>query len=372
MNDETPEPLSAPIAPPRRPTILDVAKAAGVSATTVSHALNGKGYVDEKTRERVKAAVKTLGYRPNVRAQRLRTGEAQTIALISSMPFEIAGGPSRLGFLMEVAAVAAAEALTRGLALVLVPPLMGDRLVLEKLDIDGAIVIEPTRDDRNVAHLIERGLPVVCLGRQPASNQTGQPPFDQDHGQSGLEENSEPVPYIDIHSAATTELLLNHLWEQGGRNIALLIGAQQRNSYIEAEATYRAFCAAQGIEPLIAKADESGGKAAGHSATLELLRKYPYIDALCAPVDAFAVGAVQAAGELGRRIPQDLKIVTRYDGMRAKSCEPPLTAVNLHLDTLALLSVELLFAYLGGKRDTLTLEPPAPQLIVRASSWADS
>ncbi|KMZ12266.1 Transcriptional regulator, LacI family [Candidatus Burkholderia humilis] len=114
-----------------------------------------------------------------MRAQRLWTGEAHTIALISSMPFEIAGGASRLGFLMEVAAVAA---LTRGLALVLVPPVMAGRLPLEQLDIDGAIVIEPTADDANVAHIQERGLPVVCLGRQLGN---------------------DAALFVDIHSSAT-------------------------------------------------------------------------------------------------------------------------------------------------------------------------
>ncbi|RXZ44529.1 LacI family DNA-binding transcriptional regulator [Crenobacter cavernae] len=341
ITDKAPSPQG------RRPTILDVARAAGVSPTTVSHALNNKRYVDEKTRERVKDAVRKLGYRPNKRAQRLRTGEAQTIALISSMPFEIAGGASRLGFLMEVAAVAAAAALTRGLALVLVPPLVNDRQPLEKLDIDGAIVIEPVRDDPHVAYLQGQGLPVVCLGR----------PLGYDD-----------VPYIDIHSAQTTRLLLDHLWTQGSRHIALLIGAQQRNSYVEAEATYRAFCAEHDLAPIVAKAEEHGGEAAGLTTSRELLHEHPEIDGICAPVDAFAAGALQAAQQLDRRVPEQIKVVTRYDGIRAKTSTPPLTAVDLHLEQLAQLGVQLLFDHLGGDTSTQTLEPPLPDLVLRASS----
>lgn len=102
-----------------RPTIVDVAREAGVSVTTVSHALNGRGFVDPDTRERVKHTARKLGYRPNLHAQRLRTGGAHTVVLLSSMPFGVAAGPSRLGFLMEIAAVAAAAALTRGLAMIL-------------------------------------------------------------------------------------------------------------------------------------------------------------------------------------------------------------------------------------------------------------
>src|SRR2546430_17015759 len=101
---------------PTRPTIMDVAREAGVSMTTVSHALNGRGFVDPATRERVKETARKLGYRPNLHAQKLRGGGAHTIVLLSSMPFGVAAGPSRLGFLMEVAAGAAAAALSRGVA----------------------------------------------------------------------------------------------------------------------------------------------------------------------------------------------------------------------------------------------------------------
>ncbi|WP_028223042.1 LacI family DNA-binding transcriptional regulator [Paraburkholderia oxyphila] len=343
--------MQSPAPPKPRPTIADVARAAGVSTTTVSHALNDKGYVDPQTRQRVKDVARELGYRPSVRAQRLRTGEARTIALISSMPFEIAGGASRLGFLMEVAAVAAAAALTRGLALVLVPPVMAGRLPLEQLDIDGAIVIEPTADDANVTHLQERGLPVVCLGRLPGN---------------------DAVPYVDIHSFATTALLLRHLHEQGSRQIALLIGAQQRNSYVESRAAYERFCAEHGMTPVIAVADEAGGEEAGREACAALLQQHPQLDGLCALVDAFAVGAVQGLADAGRRVPGDVRIATRYDGIRARSCRPPLTAVDLHLDEMASQAVALLFDHLAGKGGAPSATPADPSLVIRESSVAEA
>src|SRR5262249_25567601 len=143
---------TGPVARARqRITITDVAREAGVSITTVSHALSGKGYVDPATRERVQEVAGKRGYRPNVRAQRLRRGGGHTSALLSWMPFAVAAGPSRLGFMMEIAAVAAAAALTKGLALVLVPPVEGSELPLDSLDVDGALVIEPTADDATVA-----------------------------------------------------------------------------------------------------------------------------------------------------------------------------------------------------------------------------
>jgi transcriptional regulator with XRE-family HTH domain len=78
--------------PSQRITISDVAREAGVSRTTVSHALNGRGQVDPATRLKVEEAARSLGYRPNRHAQRLRTGGASMIALMSSMPFTVSGG----------------------------------------------------------------------------------------------------------------------------------------------------------------------------------------------------------------------------------------------------------------------------------------
>lgn len=348
QQDEAPS--AAGTAPPaaRRVTIVDVAKAAGVSPTTVSHAFNGRRHVDPETKERIKRIAHDLGYRPNLRAQRLRTKQAGTIALVSSMPFAVAAGPSRLGFLMEIAAVAAGVALSNGLALVLIPPLEAAGSPLDSLDIDGALVVEPTADDPHVALLRERGLPVVAIGRQAGAG--------------------EAVPFVDLHSAYTARLLLEHLRAQGARHVALVVGTQSRNSYIEAEAVYRAFTAAHGEAPVVLRIDEAGGEAAARAACARLLGERPEIDGICAPVDAFAVGAIAAAHELGRRLPEGLKVVTRYDGLRARHAEPPITAVDLFLDEIAERAVALLFEHLTGNTARRSVAGPLPALVARASS----
>ncbi|MBK3745664.1 LacI family transcriptional regulator, partial [Paraburkholderia aspalathi] len=142
-----------------RATIVDIAKELGLSQATVSNALNGRPYVKAKTQQKVEEAALRLGYKPNLRAQRLRTGSADTIALFSSMPFSIAAGPSRLGFFMEIAAVAASAALANGMALILVPPQeKAAAYPIEKLAIDGAIVIEPETGDDAIIRLQQLNL----------------------------------------------------------------------------------------------------------------------------------------------------------------------------------------------------------------------
>ncbi|MDH6592653.1 DNA-binding LacI/PurR family transcriptional regulator [Variovorax sp. TBS-050B] len=343
--------------PTPRANIKDVAREAGVSPTTVSHALNARGQVDAETRARVEQAALKLGYRPNRNAQRLRTGEAHMIVLLSSMPFAVAGGPSRLGFLMEVAAVAAAEALDRRLALVLAPPMENGRVPMELLDVDGALVIEPSADDPNLAYLQRRGLPVVAIGKPAVDAQ----------GASAPDEAALP-PYVDIHSGPTTTLLLDHLHAQGARRIAMILGAARRNSYVEARAAYLAFAAAQGQAPLLSLVDEAEGEGGGRRAALALLEAHPDIDAFCVPVDAFATGAVAAALAAGRRIPEDVMVATRYDGLRARTSVPPLTAVDLHLDQVAQQAIALLFDHLRGDTGRRRVDGPAAQLVPRLSS----
>ncbi|MGW6719403.1 LacI family DNA-binding transcriptional regulator [Streptomyces sp. NPDC054995] len=332
----------------RPPTIADVARLAEVSRTTVSHALNGIGKVDPRTRERIKQVAAELGYRPNLRAQRLRRGEAKAIALASSMPFAVAGGPSRLGFYMEIAAAAAESALLHGYALVLVPPVQSGS-ALYSVDIDGAIVVEPDVDDAAAAQLRERGLPYVALGRPVSPDDTS--------------------PYVDLRGGPVAELLFAHLREQGARRPALIVGSGSRHSSVDALAAYERVAERYGWEPVVASAPETGGEQAGYESCAALLAEHPGTDAVCALVDAFAVGAVRAIRDSGRSVPGDVMVVTRYDGLRARTCEPPLTAVDLHLDRAAAAAVELLLGRLRGEgAGAEVATAPEPQVVARASS----
>jgi DNA-binding LacI/PurR family transcriptional regulator len=331
--------------PPRRPTITDVALAAGVSTATVSNALNQRRYVDAGTAERIRAAASRLGYTPNASARRLRTGRVNTLALLSSMPFSVAAGPSRLGFMMEIAAVAAAVAIENGLALLLAPPPQAAKLDLSQLDIDGALIIEPADHDPALRHFAAQNIPVVCIGLAPGGGEVA----------------------VDLQSGATAILLLEHLREQGARHIALMVGSSARTSYLQTWESYRGFCAAVGMVELGIRIDEAGGEQAGYTACHALLAAHPEVDGICALVDAFAVGALRAVLESGRRVPEDVRLVTRYDGLRARGTTPPLTAVDLHLDAVAAAAIEVMLDLLEGRPPRQpTLTPPT--LVPRPSS----
>jgi len=327
-----------------RPTISDLAKRAGVSPTTVSHAFSGRRHVDPETRERILEIAREINYHPNSMAQGLRSGRTGTIALASSMPFAIAAGPSRLGFLMEIAASAAMSALTRDIALCLIPPhpsISGYGTV----GVDGVVLVEPCRDDPLVEHYESRATPIVSIGTVP-----GRP----------------DIPAIDLRSRETATMVLDHLRERGCRRIAAIIGASSRTSQTETADAYREFISRTGGEPILISLDEAGGEELGYDGATRLLRASPGIDGLFVAIDAFASGTLAAAHDLGRSVPESLRLATRYDGLRAKLARPPLTAVDLRLPEVAEAAVDLLLRRIEGEAGRVTAAMPG--LVIRAST----
>ena len=328
----------------RRATIADVAREAGVSRTTVSHSLSGLGHVNSDTRQRVMDTAERLGYRPSVRAQRLRSGRSQAIAVLSSMPSAVSAGVSRLGFFTELAMGCAQTALLSGYTLVLTPP--DQQNVLDRVDIDGAILLEPAPGDELARELTARGIPHITVGAAPGPND------------------------VDLHGEESARLIFEHFAERGARAPGILLGSSERESQRAFRQHYVDLAARQGFAPVIASADEAGGEQAGRRETARMLAEHPEIDALCVPVDAFATGAVQAAEEAGRTVGRDLLVATRYDGVRAQTSSPPLTALDLHLTQVSDAAVTLLLSRLGGQADGKPITPPPPTLIARASTGA--
>ncbi|MGM0698372.1 MAG: LacI family DNA-binding transcriptional regulator [Actinomycetota bacterium] len=332
-----------------RVTIADVAREAGVSRTTVSHALSGQGKVNAATRAKVKEVAERLNYRPSARARSLRSGKSQTLALLSSMPAAVSAGPSQLGFFTELAMGCARTALLEGYVFVLAPPTEAADPV-DLLDIDGAILLEPTVDDPLAEALRDRGIPYVTIdGPSSKAGDDALAAADAGPARSSTASTGAASKWsIDLHHRATAQLLLNHLLDQGAARPALLVSRSLRGAQIAAREVYAETAVARGFAPLIAEADETSGEDGAFAAAEELLAEHPDIDAVLAPIDTFATGAVRAAQEFGRTVGEDLLVATRYDGLRARTSHPPLTAVDLGLEAISGAAVEMLVTVLDG------------------------
>ncbi|CAM3409768.1 substrate-binding domain-containing protein [Salmonella bongori] len=327
----------------KRAKLIDVARYAGVSPGTVSNALHNTRFVEPQTRRRIEEAIAALNYTPNIRARQLRTGKTNTIALLSSVPLTIASGASRLGFMMEVALTSAMMALEKQHALILVPPGANP---LDAVSFDAAILIEPAENDPQLQTLAQAGIPCVTIGRTPGAG--------------------VPVPWVELHSAATAQLLLTHLETSGANKCALFVSNTRRTSVLESEATYQHWCEGR-QQPVIYYLNESDGENAGYQAAHQLRQAHPDIDGVLVLIDTFASGAVRAFQEQAVAIPGQMRVVTRYDGIRARESLPPLTAVNMHLDEVARQAITLLFDVLAGKKVSHS-DGIMPELVVRAST----
>jgi DNA-binding LacI/PurR family transcriptional regulator len=311
----------------KRPTIRDVAREAGVSVTTVSDSLNGKGRVDPITRERVVEVVRRLGYQANRHARGLRSGRAGALGLV----LPIRGDPRvdealSLEFYMRLASAAAASAFSRQAALLLLPPKFG-AVELRGLALDGGIVVDPSVNDAHVALFEELGLPVVTIER--------------DHGR-------KDVSFIASRTEENTRLMLDHLHTQGARKIALLLPKSDWGWVTESLAAYDAWTAERGLRRRVVPVSMQGGEQHAFDATARLLARRSPPDAIFVLASRFVRGALRAARTAGRTVPAELLLAAGVDSVQAREGDPPVTALELHPERQAEEAVEMLLEQLDG------------------------
>lgn len=162
-----------------RPTIVEVARAAGVAVSTASDALNDKGRVSAATRERVATVAAELEFQPHRSARGLPSRRAMAIGVRFGSDAAIPAG----SFFVEMLESAAKTAAENGYGLLISSPSLN-----ESEFVDGLIVVDPVNDN-DIRGPLELGLPVVTIGpnRVPES------------------------PYLDVDHAAALPILLDHL-----------------------------------------------------------------------------------------------------------------------------------------------------------------
>lgn len=309
-----------------------MAAAAGVSVTTVSHALSGKGRVDPDTVVRVREAAERLGYSPNAAARNLRRGRSGLIGLLNSvdpgMPIAIAD----LDHFVRLVNAAAATALGRGYMLVLAPP--ADPARLDRAPIDAMVVLDPIAHDPALAYAASRHIPVVSTGRDPIADPA-----------TGV--------WVDNDLVAATTLALDHLSDRGARRIAMVVPPAVHSWGFDMLDAYRAFAARRGQDELVAVVHGTPTETAAAEEIVRLLSGPEPPDALHCVVDRFALGALLAAARLGLSVPGDLLITAGTDSEAMRTSSPPITAVDLRPEAIGAQTVSLLIDAMehGGVTD---------------------
>lgn len=333
----------------RRVGIKDVAEAAGVSITTVSHALSGKGRLTDETRERVRRIASDLGYTPHPVARSLASGRTGMIATVVSLPGNAPIAFTQIDYYVALMNAATRAAVGRGFALVVAPSTAGPE-TWGRLPLDGVIVIDPADGDPTLPMLRGRGSPIVFVGRDP-------------HGRS-----DDLV--VENDRRAATRSVLDHLSDAGARRVGL-IGLRTFETFSEdAIAAYRAWCAERDAGPFVhtIDADSTATPSEFRAGANSFLARADRPDGVFCLYERQAVELLAAAREAGVEVPGDLVVATIAEVGLAGSAHPGVTTLELNQDRLGEVAASLLIDVLEGRPATSVRDVPTSITVRRSTT----
>lgn len=332
--------------PAPRPTYSVIAKAAGVSEATVSRVLNGDESVHPDRAKRVQDAVEKLGYRKNRVASALASGRSGLIAVVIDDDLSVFSDP----FWGTVTSGVSRILSENGLHTVLMVSPVGSvdggvAHYLKSGEVDGAIFFV-LHSDALVNNLKKTGLPMVI---------------------TGTPHSSLDIPFVDTDNFGGAYSGTKHLINQGCKKIACITGdigttaAKQRlDGYLQA------FRETGGIpaKGLICEGDYSLESGMHHAR--RLLEAHPDVDGIFASNDLMAAGAVTVLQDMGRMVPEHVKVVGFDDALIAQTTRPALTTVRQDVVALGEAAGSLMIAQLNGEdvKPIIT----TTELIIRASA----
>jgi DNA-binding LacI/PurR family transcriptional regulator len=333
-------------------TIIDIAKASGVSVSTVSRILNDKPDVAEETRERVLNVIKEQGFTPQAPWQQLASGKSRFITLhYPKNPNQ----PHTMNSFVMGAALACEKA---GYSLNLVVSSLDENALLGLFrsgQTDGMILMEIFSNDWRVDSLRRNQVPFVMIGH--CEDNTG-------------------LTFVDLDIEHGIHLAVEHLAGLGHCRIGFVLAEPYSFTGIEpanrfgysafAQRGYESACANLAI-PVISTQVWAESESVENK-VWQLLDENPGLTAIVASSEAAVPGIIQAVQSRKIRVPEDLSIVGAADTHMAGWTTPPLTALSYQADTAGLQAAELLIDRLEGRLDEPRQILLPFELIVRGST----
>ncbi len=340
--------------------INELARQSGVSAATVSRALNGRPEVSASTRQRILDLARELGYAPNASARTLARRRSHMVGLIWDTGYRSAGG-QRHPFLQDLL-VGFKEALSsRGYGLILLPiPNDDDPEAYLRLarahSLEGVLIMGIDEHTPKVATLVSSEVPCVAVDLDVAGPRSSYVTSDNQTGAAGAVE---------------------HLYRLGHRRIATITGPLDMKPGAERLAGYHHRLTSLGLpgRPEYVVAGDFF-PASGHAAMRRLLALDAPPTAVFVAGDAMAIAAMNAAQEAGLSVPADLAVVGFDDIEAAALTRPALTTVAQDKESFGSAAVAALSTLIadpeggdGGSPVTLPVVLPT-RLVVRQSCGA--
>lgn len=295
----------------------DVAARAGVSASTVSHVINGTRFVEPATTARVRQAIEELGFHPNRAARALVRGGSDLLGLIIS---DITNP-----FFPELVKVFEHAALRMGCEITLANTNYDpkrtvaciERMLAER--VRGVAVMTSEMDDALIERLRRAQVPVVFFERGKADGYCANIVVDYPTG---------------IRQA------VDHLWDLGHRHLGFISAPQTLRSTRQRREVFERALARFGARARVEIGDMR--QLGGEEAARRLLAGPEPVTAIMASNDMMAFGALQAIRAAGLRVPEDVSLIGFDDVMFSAMTQPPLTTVELSRQQLGELAVQAL------------------------------
>ncbi|SFE10628.1 transcriptional regulator, LacI family [Actinacidiphila alni] len=337
------------MSPVKRPTIADIAEAAGVSKGAVSYALNGKAGVSEQTRARILEIAGRMGWHPSSAARALSNSRSGAIGLVVDRPAWVLGIEP---FFMQLISGVEAGLASGGTALLL--QVTEDAGAEEaayrrwwgERRVDGVLLVDLREDDPRLGLLRELELPGVVVGHA-----TGVP----------------GIPSVWLNDAEAVRETLAYLAAMGHRRIARVAGPARFVHTRERGAAFDAAAAELGLTGGVSCVHTDYSGEDGARATRRLLSDAERPTAIVYDNDVMAVAALSVTQEMGIRVPAELSLVAWDDSELCRLVHPALTAVSRRVPEYGERAAEALLALIDGQ-DVADQLLEAPALVPRGST----
>jgi len=305
-----------------RPTIDDVAAAAGVSRGTVSRVLNGGHYVSPASTAAVQRAIMETGYVANTSARSLVTRRADCIAFVLSEPQDLLFADPNFSVLLRTCTQ---ELAVRDVTLVLMiagTPAERARVLryTRSGHVDGVLLVSSHAGDPILAELAASGVPVVACGRPVARDAN--------------------LPYVAADDREGAREMTRYLLGLGRRRIATITGPLDAPGGLERLEGFVDVLGRRANRGRVVSAKQYTS-ASGDEAMEELLATGERPDAVFVASDLLAAGALSALRRHGLSVPQDIAVGGFDDSRIALTTDPPLTTVRQPFSQIASHMVDL-------------------------------
>jgi LacI family transcriptional regulator len=337
----------------KRTLIHDIARHLEVSITTVSLVLNGKAKeyrISDALAERVMQYVEQVGYKPNQLAKSLRTGKTHVIGLI----IEDISNP----FFATVARLVERHASARGYRM-LYSSTDNDAAkakdlisLFQEQHIDGYIIAPPAGVEKEIEVLLKSGIPTVFFDRYLPGLATD---------------------YIGVDNAAGVYQATRLLLDQGYARVAFLTTESDQTQMVARQQGYTRAMQEADLPSQVQQVPLSfeGNREESIAAIYQFLHVNPACEAVIFANNSLATLGLEAIAQLGRRIPQELAVISFDDNDLFRLHSPTITAIAQPVEALAEALIKVLLSKIGLERPEAAKaqEVVLPlSLVVRGSS----